>query len=118
MKKIKNMLTCKSINIQKHVSEIANKKKCRFGAPWPPLDKTQILYPLEPDEVHDKELHSKTYDDINKFIQTKYKNKNFIDFYQILNQLNISYKTYILALRSTIKKKTIFLNMNSQRNIH
>ena len=101
------------LQIHKHsktcIRKIANKKKCRFGAPWPPLDKTQILYPLEPDEVHNKELHSKTYDDINKFIQTKYKNKNFIDFDQILNQLNISYETYILALRSTIKKKKIFL---------
>ena len=110
MKKIKNMLTCKSINIRKHVSEkLPTKRNVRFSAPWPPLDKTQILYPLEPDEVHSKELHSKTYDDINKFIQTKYKNKNFIDFDQILNQLNISYETYILALRNTIKKKRIFL---------
>ena len=56
-----------------------------------------------------KNYTPKTYDDINKFIQTKYKNKNFIDFDQILNQLNISYETYILALRSTIKKKRIFL---------
>ena len=101
------------LQIHKHsktcIRKIANKKKCRFGVPWPPLDKTQILYQLEPDEVHNKELHSKTYDDINKFIQTKYKNKYFIDYDQILNQLNISYETYILALRSTIKKKRIFL---------
>ena len=101
------------LQIHKHsktcIRKIANKKKCRFSAPWPPLNKTQILYPLEPDEVHNKELHSKTYDDINKFIQTKYKNKIFIDFHQILNQLNISYETNILALRSTIKKKRIFL---------
>ena len=101
------------LQIHKHsktcIRKIANKKKCRFGAPWPLLNKTQILYPLEPDEVHNKELHSKTYDNINKFIQTKYKKKNFINFDQILNQLNISYKTYILALRSTIKKKKIFL---------
>ena len=68
------------LQIHKHsktgIRKIANKKKCRFSAPWPPLDKTQILYPLEPDELHNKELHSKTYDDINKFIQTKNKNKN------------------------------------------
>ena len=97
------------------IRKIANKKKCRFSAPWPPLDKTQILYPLEGDEVQKKELYSKTYDDINKFIQVKYKNKHFINFEQILNELNISYETYILALRSTIKKKKIFLNAPSKK---
>ena len=110
MKKIKNMLTCKSINIRKHVSEkLPTKRNVDSVLLGHHSTKNQILYPLEPDEVHNKELHSKTYDDINKFIQTKYKNKNFIDFDQILNQLNISYETYILALRSTIKKKRIFL---------
>ena len=39
----------------------------------------------------------------------KYKNKEFINFDQILNELNMSYETYILALRSTINKKKIFL---------
>ena len=45
-------------------------------------------------------------------IQTKYKNKNFINFEQILSELKISYQTYILALRSTIKKKKVFLKRN------
>ena len=45
-------------------------------------------------------------------IQTKYKNKNFINFKQILSELKISYQTYILALRSTIKKKKVFLKRN------
>ena len=101
------------LQIHKHsktcIRKIANKKKCRFSAPWPPLDKTQILYPLEADDLHNKQLYSNTYDDINKLIQTKYKNKNFINFEQILSELKISYQTYILALRSTIKKKKVFL---------
>ena len=101
------------LQIHKHsktcIRKIANKKKCRFGAPWPPLDKTQILYPLQTDEIHNKEKYSKIYDDINKFIQRKYKNKDFIQFEQMLTELNIPYKTYILALRSTIKKRKIFL---------
>ena len=105
----------KYVNLQIHkhsktcIRKIANKKKCRFGAPWPPLDKTQILYPLEADDLHNKQSYSNTYDDINKLIQTKYKNKNFISFKQILSELKISYQTYILALRSTIKKKKVFL---------
>ena len=70
----------KYVNLQIHkhsktcIRKIANKKKCRFGAPWPPLDKTQILYPLQGDDIHNKETYSKTYDDINQFIQMKYKN--------------------------------------------
>ena len=47
--------------------------------------------------------------EINKFIQKKYKENNFMEFNQILIQLNISYESYILALRSTIKKREIFL---------
>ena len=49
------------------------------------------------------------YADINKFIQIKYKEKNYIDFNNMLSELNITYKKYILALRSTINKKKKFL---------
>ena len=110
MKQIKTTLTSKLTNTC--IRRIANKKKCRFGAPWPPINKTQILYPLQGDDIHKKETYSKTYEDINKFIQMKYKNKDFIDFEQMLHQLNISYETYILALRSTITKRRIFLKRN------
>ena len=43
----------KYIDLQLHkhsktcIRKIDNTKKCRFGAPWPPLDKTLILYPLD-----------------------------------------------------------------------
>ena len=53
--------------------------------------------------LQNKELYSKLYNDINKFIQLKYKNKEFINFDQILNELNMSYETYIL--RSTTRSK-------------
>ena len=105
----------KYIDLQLHkhsktcIKKKNNKKQCRFGAPWPPLNTTQILYPLDEHHLQNKELYSKLYNDINKFIQLKYKNKEFINFDQILNELNMSYETYILALRSTINKKKIFL---------
>ena len=82
-----------------------NKKQCRFGAPWPPLNTTQILYPLEKEQQKDKEIYCKIYAHINKFIQIKYKEKNYIDFNNMLSELNITYEKYILALRSTINKK-------------
>ena len=91
------------------IRKINNLKKCRFGAPWPPLDKTLILYPLDEHVIQHKETYSKAYTNINKFIQTKYKKKEFINFNEMLNELQITYDLYILALRSTINKKKIFL---------
>ena len=94
------------------IRKVNHQKRCWFGSPWPPLDKTQILYPLDKDEIKNKEKYSKIYTDINKFIQLKYKSKETITFTQILTQLNITYEMYILALRTTINKKKIFLKRN------
>ena len=94
------------------IRKVNHQKRCRFGSPWPPLDKTQILYPLDKDEIENKEKYSKIYVDINKFIQLKYKSKQTITFNEILNQLNITYEMYILALRTTINKKKMFLKRN------
>ena len=49
------------------------------------------------------------YKKINKFIQKNYQEKQFKSLEQILTELNISYEMYILAVRSTIKKRKIFL---------
>ena len=118
---IDSIISCSSSNkknkytelqIHKHsktcIRKINNTKKCRFGAPWPPLNKTQILYPLDENHIHEKEKYSKAYNNINKFIQMQYKKKEFIDFNQMLQELNISYELYILALRSTIKNEEYF----------
>ena len=79
-------------------------QKCRFGAPWPPMNETKILYPLDDHNITNKDSYVKLFKQINKFIQKKYKEKEFIKLQEILNELNISYELYILALRSTIKK--------------
>ena len=41
--------------------------------------------------IQHKETYSKAYTNINKFIQTKYKKKEFINFNEILNELKMSY---------------------------
>ena len=51
---------------------------------------------------------------INKFIQKIYQEKQFKSLEQILTELNISYEMYILAVRSTIKKRKIFLKRKLQ----
>ena len=110
------------LQLHKHsktcIRKINNTKKCRFGAPWPPLDKTLILYPLDEHHIQHKETYSKAYTNINKFIQTKYKKKELINFNEILNELKMSYDLYILALRSTINKKKKIPQKNTQRNIY
>ena len=118
IKYINSIISCTSLEknnkyielqLHKHsktcIRKINNTKKCRFGAPWPPLDKTQILYPLYGHHIQHKDTYSKAYTDINKFIQDKYKKNEIINFNQILNELNMSYELYALALRSTITQK-------------
>ena len=88
------------LQIHKHsktcIKKSHNKKQCRFGAPWPPLNTTQILHPLDKEQLKDKDTYSKIYTDINKFIQLKYKEKNFLEFNEILDTLNLNYrKIYI-----------------------
>ena len=46
---------------------------------------------------------------VNKFIQKNYQEKQFKSLEQIITELNISYEMYILAVRSTIIKRKIFL---------
>ena len=82
------------LQIHKHsktcIKKTKNNRQCRFRAPWPPLNKTQILYSLEKEEQKDKHIYSKIYTDINKFIQLKYKEKTYLDFYQ--NAITTKYK--------------------------
>ena len=105
----------KSIELQLHkhskscTKRINNVKKCRFGAPWPVMDETKILYPLDEHHISKKDFYSDLYKEINKFIQKNYQEKQFKSLEQILTELNISYEMYILAVRSTIKKRKIFL---------
>ena len=71
----------KSIELQIHkhskscIKKINNTKKCRFGAPWPPMNETKILYPLDDHHIRNKELYIKQFKEINKFIQKNIKKK-------------------------------------------
>ena len=76
------------------------------------MNETKILYPLDDHNITNKDSYVKLFTQMNKFIQKKYKEKEFIKLHEILNELNISYELYILALRSTIKKWKIFLKCN------
>ena len=59
-------------------------KKCRFGAPWPVMDETKILYPLDEHHISKKDFYLDLYKKINKFIQRNHQEKQFKSLEQIL----------------------------------
>ena len=91
------------------IKKINKTKICRFNAPWPPIENTKILHPLDDEHLINKDFYMNTYNKINQEIQYLYKTKTFLTIPQLLQKLNISYEHYILALRSSIKKRKIFL---------
>ena len=53
-------------------------KICRFGAPWPPLRKAQILQPLNTEtELANKKLHNETFATIQQFLKFVPAEKNY-----------------------------------------
>ena len=107
-----------NLQIHKHskscIKKINNKKKCRFGAPWPPIERTSILYPLDEHHIQNKTLHEENYQKINKAIQELHKEKKFLDIPSLLDYVNMTYSEYILAVRSNLKKKKVFLKRSTQ----
>ena len=69
------------------------------------MENTKILHPLDDEHLINKDFYMNTYNKINQEIQYLYKTKTFLTIPQLLKKLNISYEHYILALRSSIKKR-------------
>ena len=90
-------------------------KSCRFGFPKPPLDTTRILQPLPRD--YDKKA-KKTGEEMFRKIQMACDNfgRHFeedIPFFDFLESLDISYADYIIAIRTSIKRVTVFLKRST-----
>jgi translation initiation factor 1 (eIF-1/SUI1) len=81
---------------------------CRFHFPKPKMKKTKILLPLEESvrRSHQK-VTIKIFEQLVKMDLGK--NITYIDF---LDRLDLDEDTYIMALRSTFKKPTVFLKQN------
>jgi hypothetical protein len=106
---------------------VDGKNRCRFGIPYFPMPKTCILEPLKLEmndngNIDDDKLNntSQTVDiDIVKVKETVNLITESIndidtesddrDFYQFLSSLGISEELYMLAVRTTIKRSTVFL---------
>ena len=92
-------------------------QKCRFGFPKPPLPTTRILTPLSDDvnleeKCKAEELYSKLEDKLN----AKDWGRDFkedLPFEDFLLSLDTNYDDYILAVRSSIKRATVFLKRST-----
>ena len=88
---------------------------CKYDFPKPMLTETLILEPFKLQEFSKEEKKDayETYLQIRKKlakINVNYKKYNkLIEFDVFLKELNISYAQYKIALRSSIKKSTVFL---------
>jgi hypothetical protein len=95
--------------IHKHTSTCYNCKsnKCRFGIPFPPMDKTVILEPLN--ENQNKTHYEKIYEEIDKELNKKDFIETYSSLHEFLKKIQITEETYILALRSKLKNPKVFL---------
>lgn len=90
-------------------------KVCRFGFPKPPLNKTEILVPLCKDiDARTRKKATALYKLLQEKIGKLNRNyKEVISLEQFLFELETNYEDYIMALRSSIKRATVFLKRNT-----
>ena len=95
-----------------HTCRKKSKNVCRFNYPQPPMRSTQIFYPLD-DDTCESVIKSKK--ELWKDIKNKLndlKEGEDITFDQLLKELDVSEREYVLAIRSYINCPTIFLKRN------
>ncbi|XP_028417946.1 uncharacterized protein LOC114542642 [Dendronephthya gigantea] len=92
-----------------HTCRKKSKNICRFNYPQPPMRCTQILYPLDEDTSSTAAKASK---ELWKNIKSKlndFKEGKDITCDELLQDLDVSERQYILAIRSSLNTPTIFL---------
>jgi len=100
------------IQVQKHkhthTCHPKPQRPCRFGIPFFPMDMTRILMEIE-NNVDQKQ--KKMYTGWAKEIKEKLSNiPHYVDDYsKFLNYINFDQNKYFLAVRSTIRRPTLFL---------
>jgi hypothetical protein len=75
------------------------------------MPNTEILEPLQKNDITDK--IRKNYDKIKALLEKFYKSPKDESFQNILEQLSMSESDYFLAIRSTLKRPTVFLKRTS-----
>ncbi|KAI8116853.1 ATP-dependent DNA helicase PIF1 [Lucilia cuprina] len=112
------------IDYQKHnhnrscTREYRDERICRYGIPFPPMPQTEILTPL-PDNFENLSLYKEGYIKIQSFLNRnlsaeEVSNLNDFEYFLGNENINMSYESYKLSLRSSLKKPKIFLRRKFQ----
>ncbi|KAK3912467.1 ATP-dependent DNA helicase [Frankliniella fusca] len=91
---------------------------CRFNYPLPPMRKNKILLPLSNDMDEQEKLTArKLWSEIKEQTEIIARNHEDCSFDEYLAYLNVDEQSYIQALRSKLKRPTVFLgrNLNERR---
>lgn len=117
----KHMLPEDKIFLQEHRhSKYCQKVRgcaCRFGFPKPPMRMTHILKPFMENELstEEEERHQQNWDRINTYLSEIHPDDidahayGFVDF---LEKISMTEPDYILAIRSSIERPTVFHKRN------
>ena len=102
------------VNLQTHrhakTCKKGEHKVCRFNFPLPPVPRTMILTPLE-NSCFDEEMRDKIKENADKIkeVLDSMKYGENITFGDFLKKLQLTEESYILAVRHTLKRDTLFL---------
>ena len=102
------------VNLQMHrnakTCKKAGHKICRFNFPLPPMPKTVILTPLD-NSCFDEENKKQIKENAEKIkeVLDNMKYGEDTSFENFLNKLQLTEESYILAIRHTLKRNTLFL---------
>lgn len=90
--------------------KFTNQRKCRFNAPFPPMDRTRILTPFPEDFVIDAETQKKLIDLNTRLDFILSKDPSSIgSFDDLLANLKCNMDEYIMGIRSKLTRPKVFL---------
>lgn len=89
-------------------------KKCRFGIPHPVMPETMILEPLPEGSEKECAIGLENFKKIDSLMQSFFKKPTEMTFTEVLKKLEMDSKTYYQAIRSTLKRPTVFLRRSSR----
>ena len=108
-------LVARQVHRHSHTCRKNTKRECRFNYPQPPMRQTEILYPLDTDvTISETKKHEDMWKSIQMYLDD-IKEGEHISFDELLLNLKVTEKSYILAIRSSINTPTVFLKRNPNK---
>jgi len=97
----------------RHSKTCRKKQKaiCRFGFPKPPMARTFVLEPLSSAENQEAKVN---YQKVEKIL-SEHKDGIDMSYQEFLNTLELTEEKYIDAVRTSINRKTVFLQRQPQQ---